>query len=224
MARAAAARRYEPESSTPSAMGVRQRKLRCDAGIRQGPVPQRSPKTQPRGIRVGERHGAVVVIARDPTSPAKHLRFHVRCDCGKESVISGTSFRKALSCLACSKQGKTKWGRHTLEFPLYGIWNGMRYRCRPSKDPAVRHWAGRGITVCPEWDDDFAEFERWAMANGYEDGLSIDRLDVDGNYEPGNCEWVTRSVNSKRCRAAYITIRRDHYEELLIAAGRPCPE
>lgn len=79
----------------------------------------------------------------------------------------------------------------------------MRRRCNPNtKDPRNKNWAGKGVRVCDEWQD-FSKFEEWSLANGYREGLSLDRIDSDGNYEPSNCEWVTRSVNSKRCRAQY---------------------
>lgn len=104
---------------------------------------------------------------------------------------------------------KNKYGDKSVAgLKLYQSWVAMRRRCDPEVEP-IRNarWAGRGIKVCAEWQD-FVVFRQWAMDNGYREGLSLDRLDNDGDYEPSNCEWVTRSVNSKRCRALHKMVLR----------------
>lgn len=70
---------------------------------------------------------------------------------------------------------------------LYGIWSGMIQRCMDLDNP---YYGGRGVCVCDEWGDYMTFFE-WAKANGYKRGLSIDRINADGNYEPDNCQWAT---------------------------------
>ena len=76
----------------------------------------------------------------------------------------------------------------------------MRYRCRDGGSYwKQRGYAGSGISVCPEWDD-YSVFAAWALANGYTDALSIDRQDDDGDYEPGNCRWVTNKVQTRNTR------------------------
>jgi len=83
---------------------------------------------------------------------------------------------------------------------LYRIWKDMRRRCNNPNRPDYSRYGGRGITVCAEWDD-FAVFRDWAEASGYNDALTIDRIDNDGNYTPGNCRWVTiqrQSYNTRR--------------------------
>ena len=83
---------------------------------------------------------------------------------------------------------------------LNGVWRCMRYRCN-SKSPNnhyAPYYRNKGIRVCKEWEESFNAFREWALANGYREGLTIDRLDPDGNYEPGNCHWISRAENSRR--------------------------
>lgn len=82
---------------------------------------------------------------------------------------------------------------------LYRIWKQMRVRCRCQTNPTYRFYGARGITICPEWND-FAVFRDWALSHGYDDTLSIDRIDNDGNYEPSNCRWIPRAEQSRNTR------------------------
>lgn len=75
---------------------------------------------------------------------------------------------------------------------LYHIWEDMKNRCSNPKNRRYHRYGGRGISVCKEWQDDYAVFYKWAIENGYADNLTIDRDKVDGNYEPGNCNWATQ--------------------------------
>lgn len=85
---------------------------------------------------------------------------------------------------------------------VYNIWRLMKRRCLNPNDSSYYAYGGRGIKVCNEWMHSDA-FIKWAYANGYKDDLTIDRIDEDGNYEPSNCRWITRSENAKRSRKPY---------------------
>jgi hypothetical protein len=175
-------------------------------------------------IQVGDRSGKRVVLGIDPSGSSRHMRVKVRCDCGDESVIGVHVFRATIGCKSCSPGGaKRMYGNRIMKpLKLYHTWIAMRRRCDLGGDLRNARWGGRGIVVCREWDESFVVFEKWALANGYEPGLSIDRINPDGNYEPSNCEFVTRSENSKRCRATYELTRRqssDGWSSGLLAFG-----
>jgi hypothetical protein len=86
---------------------------------------------------------------------------------------------------------------------IFRIWTGMRHRCHGKINPnraGSKYYAMKGIKVCDLWRDNFSEFERWALLNGYQDNLQIDRIDGNGNYEPSNCRWVTPSEQARNTR------------------------
>lgn len=80
---------------------------------------------------------------------------------------------------------------------LYQMWLGMRHRCDNPRNNCYKNYGGRGIRVCDEWQD-YPAFREWALAHDYKEGLSIDRINTDGNYEPLNCRFVPISENQKR--------------------------
>ena len=86
---------------------------------------------------------------------------------------------------------------------LYQVLIGIRQRCLNKNNNKYKSYGGRGIAVCNEWKDSADCFIEWSLCNGYKDGLSIDRINNDGNYEPSNCRWVNRNTQAKNTRLLY---------------------
>jgi hypothetical protein len=106
---------------------------------------------------------------------------------------------------------------------LYHVWKGMVYRCHGGNDamPYYDGYEGRGIIVTPAWHD-YDRFHRWAILNGYLSGLTLERVNVDGNYEPSNCTWATRTAQQRNRRdSVYLTFKgkRQHLEDWAIERG-----
>ena len=131
------------------------------------------------------------------TSKQKRRFSLIECDCGIQFEVRHDDFKsgKIKSC-GC-KQHVT----HGLsDHKLYAVHSMLKQRCDNPNHEQFKDWGGRGISYCDEWKT-FEPFYKWAMLNGYCDGLELDREDNDGNYEPGNCRFVTSKVNmsNRRC-------------------------
>lgn len=98
---------------------------------------------------------------------------------------------------------------------IYQEWQGMKGRCYNQHDPRYYRWGGRGIVVCDEWINNFEAFYEWAITHGYEDNLTIDRIDNNGNYEPNNCRWTTQKEQSRN-RSSNIKIKIGNSTRTLI--------
>lgn len=155
----------------------------------------------------GERFGRLVVIKHAYQEGARHY-WLCKCDCGNEKLILGCSLKygktKSCGCLAREKtieRNKLTKSTHKMSNTrIFKTWMRMKSRCLNQNTKDYKNYGGRGITICQEWLDDFMNFYNWSMANGYKDTLSIDRINVNGNYEPSNCRWATIKVqnNNKR--------------------------
>jgi hypothetical protein len=87
---------------------------------------------------------------------------------------------------------------------LYGVWSTMKSRCLNPNSASYKLYGKRGIKVCEEWANDFQAFYEWAVSTGYHEGLSIDRIDTNGNYEPSNCRWADAKMQASNRRSSHI--------------------
>ena len=83
---------------------------------------------------------------------------------------------------------------------LYNTWYNVKARCTNPKNPRYSSYGGRGVSICEEWKHSFDTFKEWALRHGYDDALSIDRIDNDGNYEPSNCRWISNREQQRNKR------------------------
>lgn len=162
-------------------------------------------------INKGERFGRLTVIEEVGHIPPDGRRFKCLCDCGSYIITAPSRLKSGgvLSCGCISREKRVEiLTKHGLRYhPLYRRWSNMKHRCSSPNDKKYEIYGGRGIKVCDEWKNDFKAFYDWSIANGYEEGLTLDRINVDGDYEPSNCRWATLDVqNNNKRNNHYITI------------------
>lgn len=143
----------------------------------------------------GNKFGMLTVIEKSKSINGKAY-WLCKCDCGNETIVSGSNLRtgavKSCGCLIYKKKDT----HHLSHTRLFRIWWGIKNRCDNPKSEAYKYYGKKGIHICDEWANDFVSFYNWAMLNGYDDGLSIDRIDNSKGYSPDNCRFTTKKVQA----------------------------
>jgi hypothetical protein len=151
-------------------------------------------------VEIGQRIRRWLVLAQ-----AESGRWLCRCECGHECLLveHGLRYSKAFGCNACACRArnlaKPKKADATKRMPEYNSWRQMRARCHDPRNPAYGYYGGRGIAVCERWRSSFVAFVE-DMGRRPSDAHSLDRIDVNGNYEPGNVRWATRKEQQRNRR------------------------
>lgn len=153
----------------------------------------------------GRRFGRLTVLHDSGDRFHADVAWLCLCDCGNLTKVPTGSLRKgwtkSCGCLrreslakrnVGNKHGYKHGGKHTR---LYRIWQAMKSRCKHSSMPSYKYYGNKGISVCKDWKESFVSFRDWAIKNGYNDNLTIDRINYKSNYEPNNCQWLTLSEN-----------------------------
>lgn len=173
------------------------------------------PQARKHFADVGDVYGHWTVI--EPATMKEGVR-HVkcRCKCGTErsvllvNLVKGKS--KSCGCLARKlkseriKKHGLAWDKDGKMRPLYGVWLAMKSRCCNVKSKSYPRYGGRGIRVCREWEESYSLFHKWALQSGYNKGLTIERVNNEGNYEPDNCTWADRKTQANNRRTNHVLL------------------
>lgn len=159
----------------------------------------------------GQKFGKLTVVSRSENKYGR-ATWLCKCDCGNEKIVQSWNLVKGYTtscgCIA-SDVARTNATIHGQSYTrLYTIWIGMKQRCYYKKHRHFADYGGRGIAVCAEWVDNFENFREWSLNNGYNETVTIDRVDTDGDYSPSNCRWTTYTVQNNNTRKnVYLTYK-----------------
>ena len=160
---------------------------------------------------IGKRFGRLVVISEIGKNEKGEYMWFCQCDCGNTTLGKGNLLRHGnkRSCGCLAKENGIKVGNRTRKHGMHGtrlyfIWQNMKNRCNKPTDSHFHNYGGRGISVCSEWENDFSKFSDWAIASGYTEELTIDRIDNNKGYSPDNCRWVSKAAQNRNKRNSIL--------------------
>ena len=176
----------------------------------------------------GEKYGKLSVIRRI-SEKGKSVKYECVCDCGNHVIVLGSNLvagaTRSCGCIRKEKTKKLKLSHGKWGTRIYKCWRNMLDRCENEKNKEYKNYGGREIQVCSEWHD-FSKFYEWAVANGYKNSLTIERMDVNKGYSPENCIWAdlytqarNRTDNRKISFKGKTQIITDWAKEAGIAEG-----
>lgn len=157
-------------------------------------------------LRQGER-------VRSPTGVSL-ITWYCQCDCGNYVTVRGGSLSsgnaKSCGCIHDELLKQRNYSHKQSNTKLYDVWKSMKQRCYNVNNKNYEDYGARGIHICEEWKTDYQTFYDWAITNGYQEGLSIDRIEVNESYKPSNCRWVNQKIQCNNTR----TNRHITYNEI----------
>lgn len=149
----------------------------------------------------GQRFGRLTVLEKVPSKNNRSM-WRCVCDCGNEKVVEGRNLKKGLT-KSCGCLKREEFMKNMNNPPthketgtrLHNEWRAMKARCYTESCSNYEYYGARGIKVCEEWREDYLKFKEWALRNGYDENLTLDRIDVAKEYSPENCRWITHQQN-----------------------------
>ena len=160
----------------------------------------------------GQRFGRLTVIKYTDKRNNRGVVWLCRCDCGNLIYVRSTSLvdknTQSCGCLHKERLEQARFKHGDYGTRLYATYHRMKNRCLNPNNKNYKYYGGKGVQICPKWKENYLAFKKWALANGYKSGLTIDRIDNDGDYSPQNCQFITQSENSKRSVKLHIKNRK----------------
>ena len=164
-------------------------------------------------IKLGQKFGKLTVISfhhkkeRVCGNRRRTFCYYLcKCDCGNETIVAKDFLirkknpTKSCGCISKNFLRSLTMTHGKSNTRLFRIWTHIKDRCFNSRNDAYKNYGARGISICNDWKNDFISFYNWAIANGYREDLTIDRINNNGNYEPANCRWISVKTQHRNTR------------------------